>query len=609
MAWVGVAVVNLLAPHQGVTRVARPAVADALVVLGHAAGIDSTAVHAGVLAVEVGEAGLGDVAVFVLEALNLLAAFTLVVRVTDVQAIGTGALGKVVVDNTHGPGSTLEELAAILTPALTVGLVELADFIWMRAVGVVDALRFRDLLAASSAVRIASVALSAAATALVVERDTVCVRRAAETDANLGTLHDTNSVGSAGRGCRAAGVVAAFVVLPLNTGEHIFPVSDEAMTALAFIGVLPWDAHTVGPTLVELASVEAPLAACVVCPADISEPPAVFVDLAFVLWPAPVNRVVRVSLIVLQTVARWPVVVHTAHGIGAALLPLASVNALAAVSADLVGGTLIVRGAAFSDRLSRQASDVRVEGISLCSRGTRTLSLVVHSRAERIGRALFVHAHGDAFPQASCVGSAYEVFSAVDIHLAFVWNVAASDQRVPNQARFADTGRSVVHGLANGSTSTVVPFTSIVAVILAIKHPLADSNRRTIVVPVAPLRLAVASVFSVVRVSDKVLSALADGNVVFSVADTVLAAQRGGAAWKTALDAVAVNGTDLIVPTVTAGAAFWNRGAAVPNVVGEALEPRPALAAGLVMDRDAVCIWTTAPVPAWVRAITDTSAS
>lgn len=432
VARVGVAVVNLLAPHQGVTGVARPAVADALMVLGHAAGIDPTAVHAGVLAVEVGEAGLGDVAVFVFEALDLLAAFALVVRVTDVQAIGTGALGKVVVDNTHGPGGTLEELAAILTPALTVGLVELADFIWMRAVGVVDALWFRDLLAASSAVWISSVALSAAATALVVERNTVCVRRAAETDANLGALHDTNSVGSAGRGRRAAGVVAAFVVLPLNTGKHIFSVSHEAMTALALVGVLPWDTQTVGPALVELASVEAPLAACVVCPADISEPPAVFVDLAFVLWPASVNWVVRVSLIVLQAVARWPVVVHAAHSIGATLFPLAGIDALAAVSADLVGGTLIVRGAAFSDRLSRQASDVRIEGISLCSRRARTLSLVVYSRAERVGCALFIHAHGDALPQASCVRSAYEVFSTVDVDLAFIWNVAASDQWVPN---------------------------------------------------------------------------------------------------------------------------------------------------------------------------------
>lgn len=167
----------------------------------------------------------------------------------------------------------------------------------------------------------------------------------------------------------------------------------------------------------------------------------------------------------------------------------------------------------------------------------------------------------------------------------------------------------MVHCLANGSTSTVVPFASIVAVVLAIKHPLADGNGRAIVVPVAPLRLAVASVFSVVRVSDKVLSALADGDVVFSVADAVLTAQRGGAAWKTALDAVAVNGTDLVVPTVTAGAAFRNRGAAIPDVVSETLKPGPALAAGLVMDRDAVCIWTTAPVPAWVRAITDTSTS
>lgn len=609
VARVGVTVVNLLAPHQGVPGVARPAVADALVVLGHAASVHSTAVHAGVLAVEVWEAGLGDVAVFVLEALDLLAAFPLVVRVADVQAVGTGALGKMVVDHTHGPGCALEELAAVLTPALAVGFIKLADLVWMRAVSVVDALWFWNLLAASSAIWVSCVALSAAATALVVERDTVCVRRAAEADANLSTLHDTNGVGNASRGCWAASVVAAFVVLPLDAGEHVFSISNKAMSALAFIGVLPRDTQTVGPTLVELASIEAPLAARVVSPTNVSEPPAVFVDLAFVLRPASVNRVVWVSLVVLQTVARWPVVVHAAHGIGAALLPFAGIDALAAVSADLVGGTLVVRGAAFGDRLSGQAGNVRIEGISLCSRRACTLSLVVYSRAKCIGGALLIHAHRDTFPQASCVRSTNEVLSAVDVDLAFVWNVTASDQWVPNQARFADTSRSVVHRLTNGPTCAVVTFASVVAVVLAIKYPLADGNGRTVVVPVASLGLAVTSIFSVVRVSDEVLSALADGNVVFSVADAVLTAQCGGAARKTALDAVAVNSTDLVVPAVAAGAAFRNRGAAISDVVGETLEPGPALAAGFVMDRDAVCVWTTAPVPARVCAVPDTGAS
>lgn len=596
---------DLLAPHQGVTGVARPAVTDALVVLGHAAGIDSAAVHTGVFTVEVREAGLGDVAVFVLEALDLLAAFPLVIWVADVQAVGTGALGKVVVDHAHSPGRALEELAAVLTPALAVSLVELADFVWMRAVGVVDALWFRDLLAASSAVRISSVALSAAATTLVVERNTVCVRRAAETDANLGALHDANSVGNAGRGCRTARVVAAFVVLPLDAAEHVFSVSNKAMSALAFVRVLPWNTHTVGPALVELASIEAPLAACVVGPTNIGEPPAVFVDLAFVLWAASVNWVVWVSLVVLQTVARWPVVVYTAHGIGATLFPFAGIDALATVGTDLVRSTLIIRGAAFSDGLSWQASNVRIEGVSLCSGRARTLSLVVHSRAERIGCALFVHAHRDAFPQASRVRSTDEVFPAVDVNLAFVRNVAAPDEWVPNQARFADTSRPVVHRLTDGPAGTVVTVASIVAVVLAVKHPLADGNRRAIVVPVASLGLAVTSVFSVVRVSDKVLSALADGDVVFSVTNAVLTTQRGGAARKTTLDAVAVNRTDLVVPTVTAGTALRNRGTAVPNVVGEALEPGSALAAGLVMDRDTVGVWTAAPVPARVCAIPD----
>lgn len=599
---------DLLAPHQGVTGVARPAVTDALVVLCHAAGVDSAAVHAGVLTVEVREAGLGDVAVFVLETLDLFAAFPLVVRVTDVQAVGTGALGKVVVDHTHGPGCALEELAAVLAPALAVSLVKLADLVWMRAVSVVDAFWFWDLLAASPAVRISGVALSAAATALVVERNAVCVRRAAETDANLGALHDTNSVGNAGRGCRTASVVAAFVVLPLDAAEHVFSVSNKAVSALAFVRVLPWNTHTVGPTLVELASIETPLAARVVGPANVGKPPAVFVDLTFILWPASVNWVVRVSLVVLQTVARWPVVVHAAHGVGAALFPFARINALAAVGTDLVGSTLVVGGAAFSDRLSWQASNVGVEGVSLRSGWARTLGLVVHSRAERIGCTLFVHAHGDAFPQASRVWSTYEVFSAVDVNLAFVRNVAAPDKWVPDQARFADTGRPVIHSLTNGSAGTVVTVASIVAVVLAIKHPLADGNRRAIVVPVAPLGLAVTSVFPVVRVSDKVLSALADGNVVFGVTNAVLTAQRGGATRKTTLDAVTVNRTNLIVPTVTAGAAFRNWGTAIPNVVGKALEPRPALTAGLVMYRDTVSVWTAAPVPARVRAISDTGA-
>lgn len=111
---------DLLAAHERIARVTRSAVADALVVLGHAGRVDAAAVHTRVLAVEVWEAGLGDVAVLVLEALHLLAALPLVVGIADVQAVGTGALRKVVVHHADRTGRTFEKLAAVLAPALPV---------------------------------------------------------------------------------------------------------------------------------------------------------------------------------------------------------------------------------------------------------------------------------------------------------------------------------------------------------------------------------------------------------------------------------------------------------------------------------------------------------
>lgn len=106
--------------------------------------------------------------------------------------------------------------------------------------------------------------------------------------------------------------------------------------------MLPRNADTVWSALVELAGIEAPFAASVVGSADISEPSAVFVNLALIFWPAPIDRVVGVSLVVLQAVARRPVVVHTAYCIGTALLPFAGIDALSTMSTHLVRSTLVI---------------------------------------------------------------------------------------------------------------------------------------------------------------------------------------------------------------------------------------------------------------------------
>lgn len=198
VAWVGIAVVNLFTPNQGITCVARAAVTNTLVILSHASGVDATTIDARVFAVKVWKAGFGYVAVFVFEAFHLFAPFALVVRVADVEAIWTCAFGQVVVDDAHCPRRTLQELAAVLTPALAIGFVELADLVGVWAVGMVNALRLWNLLTPSSAVGISSIALSARATTPVVESNTVCIGRAAETDANFSTLHHTDGVGNAG---------------------------------------------------------------------------------------------------------------------------------------------------------------------------------------------------------------------------------------------------------------------------------------------------------------------------------------------------------------------------------------------------------------------------
>lgn len=163
----------------------------------------------------------------------------------------------------------------------------------------VDTLRLRDLAAPVPAVGVARVALPARATSLVVECNAVCVRSAAETDADFGALHHPNGVGNAGGRGRATGVIGALVALALDAAEHILPVPDEAVPTLALVGMLPRDAVAVGSALVELAGIEAPLAARVVRAADVCDSLAVVIHLALVLGPATVDRIVRVSLEVL----------------------------------------------------------------------------------------------------------------------------------------------------------------------------------------------------------------------------------------------------------------------------------------------------------------------
>lgn len=427
MARVRVAVMNLLAPHECIARVAGSAVADALMVLSHTSRIDTTAVHTRIFAVEVGEAGLGDVAVFVFKALHLLAAFPLVVGVADVQAVWTGAFGKMVVHDTDCAGCALEKLAAVLAPALSVRLIKLAHFVGVRAVRVVDALGLWDLAASVPAVGITCVALPAGATSFVVERDTVCVGSAAEADANFGALHHPYGVGKACRCSGAAGMIGAFVTLALDTAEHIFPIPDEAVSTLTLVRVLPRYAVAVGSTLVELTGIKAPLAASVVAPADVGDPLAVVVHLTLVLGTATIDWVVRVSLEVLQAMAAGTMVECSADGIRAALLLFASIDALSSVNADLVRGTFVVGSATFGNWLRWEAGNMWVVGISLGAWWAAALCLVMDADAKSIGCTLLVHADGNTLPEPCGVGATDEVFPAVNIDLTFIWYVAPSD--------------------------------------------------------------------------------------------------------------------------------------------------------------------------------------
>lgn len=604
VARVGITVVDLFTPNQGITCVTRAAVTNTLVILSHAASVDSAAIHTRVFAVKVWKAGFGYVAVFVFEALHLFAPFTLVVRVTNVEAIWTCTLGQMVVDNAHSPRCALEELTAILASAFTISFVKLANLVGVGAVSMVNALWLGNLLTASSAVGISSVALSARATTSVVERNAVCIGCAAETDANFSTFHHPNGVGNAGSRSRATSVVATFVVFSFDTAQHVLLVSDEAVLTLAFVRVLSWNAETVWPALVELASVETPLAARVVGPTNVCQPFAVFVNLALVLWPTSIYWVVRIALVVLQTVARWPVVVHPADCIGTTLFLFASVGALT-VKAHFMRGAFVVRGAAFSDRLRWQASYAGIVRISLSTRGADALSLVTHTCTVSVWRTLLIDAHRHTFPEVCCIWSTNEIFPAVLVNLAFIRNVAATQQGITDEAWLANTSWSVIHRLANSTLSTTMAFTGIVTIVLAIEYSLADSNGRAIVVSVASLRLGVASGLTVVWVSNKVLATLADGYVILGSANTVLSAQGSGTALKATLDAVAVNGTNLVVPAVTARSTLWNGRAALSKVIGKTFEARPAFTSGLVVYRDAIGIRPTASVPARIGAVPD----
>lgn len=167
----------------------------------------------------------------------------------------------------------------------------------------------------------------------------------------------------------------------------------------------------------------------------------------------------------------------------------------------------------------------------------------------------------------------------------------------------------MIYCLTDGTLSTDVTFAGIVAVILAIKYSLTNSNGWAIVVPIASFWLDIAPSLSIIRVSDEVLPALTDCDMVFRSANAILAAQGGSATWKTALDTIAVYSTDLIIPAIAACATLGDRSAALPYVISKTLKSRPAFAIGLVMHRDAVCVGPTAPVPAWICAVPNANPS
>lgn len=384
VAGIRVAVVDLLATDEGIARVARSTVANSLVVLSDAGRVNTAAVHARIFAVEVRKAGLSDVAVFILQAFDLLASVALVVGVADVETIGTSALGQVVVHDAHGTRRTLEELAPILASSFAVRFVKLADLVAVDTVGVAYTFGLGDLSASVSAVGIASVALSAGAPTPMVEGDAVGIRGAAEADADLRTLHHAHSVWNASGRRGATGVVQTLVPFGFDAGELVSLVPHKSVVALALVSVLPGDADGVGAALVKLARIETSLAARVVRAAHVGASPTVLVLLAFVLGSAAVDGIVWVSLEVLKAVARGLVIKSPTDGVRSALFGRAGIGTLSTANADLVRRAAVVRSAAHDGRLRRCASGARLVGVALRPGGTGAAGLVVQSDAECI---------------------------------------------------------------------------------------------------------------------------------------------------------------------------------------------------------------------------------
>lgn len=91
MTRVRVAEVDFLAAYQRVAGVTGSAVADSLMVLRDASGVNSATVDAWIFTVEIRETGLFRVTIFIFETLHLTAAVALIVRISNVVAMRAGA--------------------------------------------------------------------------------------------------------------------------------------------------------------------------------------------------------------------------------------------------------------------------------------------------------------------------------------------------------------------------------------------------------------------------------------------------------------------------------------------------------------------------------------
>lgn len=117
---------NFFATDEWVTSVAGSTMADALMVLCYAGSVYSASIDAWILAVEVREASFLWMAVLVFETLDLAAAVTLIVGVTDIVSVRTGTLWKMIVNYTDGSWSTFHKATSVLTSSFAIMLVKLA---------------------------------------------------------------------------------------------------------------------------------------------------------------------------------------------------------------------------------------------------------------------------------------------------------------------------------------------------------------------------------------------------------------------------------------------------------------------------------------------------